>query len=511
MGEPVHGRRRTRGAPTPVGPPGVRTGWVTVGLVLLVVTGRAAGQDTAGRTQRTLVGVQRDTQAQVDAAVPLSSSALVDYGAYATFNYLSFDDATHNNHGLVEPELVLYGQVNLDAANEVYARARGEYLNYNPGDSPDGRPNRVDGVVEEAWYGLKLAGRAQGSGAGGPAGGLTVRAGRQFVDWGQRLTLDQYADGVSATVNAGRVSVDLLACVTIRQTVDFDVSRPDLDVSTERGFYGAKVTVPVGTANPYAYFLNQRDYNRPQPLDAHVYPTRYRYESYYAGLGVGGPVGDRFLYAAEGCFEGGRGLGNSYDPTTNEPVAQTADPIEAYAANARVDYLPGDDHRSRLSVEGVIASGDRDRITTSATFGGNRPHTGDHAFNALGDTDTGLAFGASLSNVMAIRVSGSTYPFATGGDDGGSGGRHRGGPLAELQVGADLFVFGKTTVHAPIDEPTLANGYLGVEPDLFLNWRPADDLTVLVRYGLFFPGSAIPSGQPNFVRQFLYAGVTYAI
>ncbi len=464
---------------------------VACGL-LLAAAGRASAQDAAERAGRTQLGLQRDVQGQVDAAVPLSQSALVDYGAYASFNYLSFDDPTHNNHGLAEPELVGYGQVRLDGANEAYVRGRGDYLNYNPGDAPAGRPNHVDGLVEEAWYRLDLLDRP------GPVG-VRVKGGRQFVDWGAGLTLDQYADGVSATARAGPVTVDLLACVTIRQTVDFDTSRPDLDTSTERGFYGVRVNVPTDSIAPYGYLLAQRDYNRPEALDAHVYPTRYRYNSYYAGAGLAGPVGDRFTVAAEGCFEGGRGLSNSYDPATSGPVSQTADPVQAYAAKAHVDYLPGDGHRSRLSVEGVVASGDRDRLNTAATFGGNRPNTGDHAFNALGDTSTGLAFGGSLSNLLVFHAGGATYPF------------HAGGPLAELQTGVDVYVFGKTLVHAPVDEPTLDKGYLGVEPDLFLNWRPVDDVTVLVRYGLFVPGSAIPAGQPRFVRQFLFAGVTYAI
>jgi hypothetical protein len=466
-------------------------------VAALTAAGQALAQDAAGRVDRTAFGIRRDTQAQVDAAVPLSSRALVDYGAYATFNYLSFDDAARNNHGLVEPELVLYGEVNLDKGNAFYARVRGEYLGYNPGDSPGGRPNRVDGLVEEAWYQLTTTDKPG-------ATGVTAKAGRQFVDWGAGLTLDEYVDGVTATVRTGPVTVDLLAGVTIRQTIDFDVTRPDVNVSTERGFYGVRATVPVGRANPYVYILDQRDYNRPQPQGAYVYPTRYRYESYYAGLGVNGPIGDQFLYAAEGCFEGGRGLSNSYDTATNKPVGQSADPIEAYAAKARLDYLPGDPHRSRLTVEGIIASGDRDRVTTAGTFGGNRTHTGDHAFNGLGDSDTGLAFAAPVSNLTVIRIGGSFYPFAKGDD------RHR-GVWDDLQVGLDVFTFGKTVVHAPIDESTRNAWYLGVEPDLFVNWRPASDLTVMARYGLFVPGSAIPGGQPNFVRQFLYLGVTYAI
>jgi hypothetical protein len=458
-----------------------------------------AQQNSEQRIDRTVQGIERDTQNQVDTALPLSQRALIDYGAYATYSYLSFDDAEHNNHGLNEPELVAYGRLNLDNANDLYVRARGFYLGYNPGDNPDGRPNHIDGVVEEGWYHFSLAGLAADEHHDPPPVNVDVKAGRQFVDWGIGLTLDQYADGILAQISSKPVTVDLLASVTIRQTIDFDISRPDLDESTERGFYGVKVGAAVGRANPYGYILFQRDYNRPESLYTHVLPTRYRYNSYYAGVGINGPIRDSLLYAVEGCFEGGRGLSNSFNPANSEPVTQTADPIEAYAGKARLDYLPGDVHRSRLSIEGIISSGDHDRINTSGTFGGNRPNTGDHAFNALGDSDTGLAFGTSVSNLMLLRLGASTYPFAEKG------------PFGQLQSGVDLFFFAKTQETAPIDEATLNSRYLGFEPDLFLNWRPTDDVTLVLRYGLFVPGDAIPEGQPNFVRQFFYAGVTYAL
>ena len=467
--------------------------------IALSLCASARAQQAQQRIDRTQFGIQRDTQNQIDTELPLSQRALIDYGAYATYNYLSFDDSAHNNHGLNGFDLVGYGQVNFDSANDLYVRARGTYLGYNPGDNPQNRPNQLEGEIEEGWYHFDLANAAENLHHQKPLLDIDVKGGRQFVDWGEGLTLDQYADGVLASFKSKPVIVDLLAAVTIRQTVDFDISRPNLDSHTERGFYGVKATVPVGRANPYGYILFQRDYNPPEPGNSNLYTTRYRYNSYYAGLGINGPIRDQFLYAAEGTFEGGRGLSNSYDPVSNLAVRQTADPIEAYAAKARIEYLPGDAHRSRLAVEGIIASGDRDRVNTSGTFGGNTPNTGDHAFNALGDSDTGLAFAAPVSNLMLVRVGASTYPFT------------RKGFFSEFQTGIDTFVFGKTLVHAPIDEPTLNKGYMGFEPDLFINWRPVNDVTFIFRYGVFVPGNAIPSGQPNFVRQFLYAGVTYAL
>jgi hypothetical protein len=338
-----------------------RRGVCSITFIFFAFAGLAMGQDNAQRVDRTIEQIQRDTQSQVDTELPLSQRALIDYGAYVTASYLSFDDSVHNNHGLSEYELVGYGRINLDNANEIYFRGRGNYLDYNPGDSPDSEPNHLDGRVEEAWYRFDLANYQVEQHRDKPAFDFSTKAGRQFVAWGMGLTLDQYADGISAEFKSNRLILDVLGCVTIRQTIDFDTSRPDLDESTERGFYGFKLTAPVGRQNPYAYLLVQRDYNRAQPLDVHVLPTRYRYNSYYAGLGMNGPINDQFTYAVEGVFEGGRGLSNSFNPVDSSPVDQTSDPIEAYAADARVEYLPGDSRRTRFGIEGIISSGDRDR------------------------------------------------------------------------------------------------------------------------------------------------------
>ncbi|HWE05192.1 MAG TPA: alginate export family protein, partial [Rhizomicrobium sp.] len=156
-----------------------------------------------------------------------------------------------------------------------------------------------------------------------------------------------------------------------------------------------------------------------------------------------------------------------------------------------------DRRRTKFTAEGVLASGDKDRTVTAGTFGGNAPHTRDGAFNSLGVIYDGLAFTPPISNLMVLRVGASTYPVPDGA-------------LRGLQVGADFFVLGKARIAAPIDEPTNNSRYLGCEPDVFINWQITDDVSFALRYGLFFPGEAIPSGDQDHVRQFLYAAVTYA-
>ncbi|MEO6437102.1 MAG: alginate export family protein, partial [Tepidisphaeraceae bacterium] len=223
----------------------------------------------------------------------------------------------------------------------------------------------------------------------------------------------------------------------------------------------------------------------------------FDYNSYYIGIGSTGPIGDRITYGVEAAYEGGDTLSNSFvvgGPFLS-PIAQTRDDISAWAADARIDYLFPDERRSRLSGEVIIASGDSDRLNTSNTFGGNAPNTKDKAFNAFGLLNTGLAFAPAVSNLIAFRVGGSTFPLPDTG------------ALRRFQIGTDVFLYNKFDADAPIDELTSGQSFLGWEPDFYLNWQMTSDVTLVVRYGIFFPSDAFPSEDS---RQYIYGGVTYA-
>ena len=82
------------------------------------------------------------------------------------------------------------------------------------------------------------------------------------------------------------------------------------------------------------------------------------------------------------------------------------------------------------------------------------------------------------------------------------------GVFRRMQIGADFFAFAKYDRDAPIDEPTGTERFLGWEPDVYLNWQVTSDVTLALRYGVFFPS------ERNFAtdetRQFFFAGVTFA-
>jgi hypothetical protein len=328
-----------------------------------------------------------------------------------------------------------------------------------------------------------------------------VQGGRQLAYWANGLTLSQTVDGVAVGVTRGALDAQVLAGVTPFTTVDFDSSRPQFDDDTLRGFYGVMVSLRVGPSQehrPFLYALAQQDYNDDDARVTGDIVTRFGYDSYYLGAGSTGTLGDRLVYGVELVYEGGKGLSNSFTAEGGSlaRVDQSKEDITAFAADVRLEYLLPGAGRTRLTAEAIFATGDDDRLHTSNTFGGNAPGTDDQAFNAFGLLNNGLAFAPNVSNLVVLRGGASTFPLP----------EYR--PLRNLQVGADLFLFAKADRDAPIDEPTTSGRYLGFEPDLFLNWQIRSDITLALRYGVFFPNGDTVVGDD--VRQFFYGGLTFA-
>ena len=124
------------------------------------------------------------------------------------------------------------------------------------------------------------------------------------------------------------------------------------------------------TAEAFIYGLIQRDYNKDNTSEADGILTKFDYNSWYIGIGSSGPLSDRLLYGLEAAYEGGRSISNSFTTeggTLPTQIPQTHDTIEAWAADARLDYLLADPHHSRLGTELILASGDHDRTNTTTT------------------------------------------------------------------------------------------------------------------------------------------------
>jgi hypothetical protein len=470
------------------------------GLLILVVGQVAQAQTSVERFERQLQQIQRDQRLHINPDIPADQRALVDYGGYFTFNFFAIDDIAQNTHILRQYDLVGYARVNFDNAHEFFLRARTTYRDFNNNQSFDNEGDDITWpTVEQAYYRFDLA-RYLSAYKDKNIGNnnVTLQVGRQFVYWANGLVLAEYLDGGLAEVTVGNLSLQLMAGVTTHDTVDIDSSRPQFDDRTERGFYGGILSAQVGKHRPFVYGLVQRDWNDDVPLTVGSNTTNFDYDSWYIGTGVNGAIGDQMLYGVEFAYEGGKTLSNSFDPNspTLDAIPQQHDQIQAAAMDAKLDYLFPDVKKSRLTIEAIAASGDTDRVHTTNTFGGNAPGTRDHAFNAWGLLNTGLAFAPGVSNIIAIRGGGSTFPFPESK------------LLKRFQAGADVLGYFKFKDDAPIDEVTSDDRYLGWEPDVYVNWQVTSDVAVAFRYGVFFPGTAIVSDEHP--RNFLYLGVTFA-
>jgi hypothetical protein len=470
-------------------------------LLLLLASG-AGAQVGVDRFQRSLERIERETREQADQRVPVEQRSLFDYGAFAVFSLVSIDDLQAHTHVLEQYDLNVYAHLNLDGVHDFYARGRASFHDWSYGTSLDTHGQEWGEVsLDRATYRFDLGRYFQAYEGRKLPANVVFQGGRQLVNWANGLTLTNDIDGALITLSYFPFSLDILAGVTDPQDTDFDLSRPGFHNDTHRGFYGGLLSAQITPATrPFVYALAQQDYNEFDPLITGPLVTNFHYNSYYLGAGINGHLGDRFSYGLEAVYEGGSGLSNSFDNTvfrnTGTVIAtpQTEQQIQAFAVDARLDWTPNDPHRSRVGGEVIVGSGDRDRLRTTSTFGGNQSGTFDQAFNAFGLVNTGLAFAPPVSNVLIGRVGASTYPLADTG------------LFKRLQVGMDVFVFGKFDHRAPIDEPTNTSGYLGWEPDLWANWQITSDLALAVRYGVFFPGTAITG--THHIRNFVYMGVT---
>lgn len=467
-------------------------------LIPLLLVIPARGQTELERFERQLEAIQRETRILASPDIPPGQRLYLDFGGYLTVNAAAIDDTAANAHNLWSTNLTLYGRANLDGAHELFFRIATGTREFNKGDSFDGNDSDwQEPRVERGYYRFDLARSRQAYQGKTPDYNLVVLAGRQLVHWANGLVLSQELDGGLITFSVRRLSIDILAAVTRESNADFDSSRPGFDDHFQRGFYGGMISFQVTPSHrPYAYVLFQTDNNDPVVSVVGPVTTRFDYGSFYLGVGFTGAIGQRWLYGGELVYEGGTGLSNSFDATL-APIAQTEEHIAAYAANARIEFLPGDRRNSRFVGELTLASGDGDRFTTSNTFGGNRPGTKDTAFNAFGLINTGLAFNPAVSNIVVLRGGASTFPISSENP-----------VLARIQVGADVLFFGKLDPNGPIDEPTdPGDFFLGGELDLYLNWRITSDLSLAFRYGIFLPSDNIlTSTEP---RHFIYGGVTY--
>jgi hypothetical protein len=485
---------------------------VTTILLILTFTAAALGQQSAvERLERQLRIAERNYTLQPIEGLSLGERAMLDVGGILSFSFMAIDDIEQRTRILRQTDFVGYAFLDLDGAHQFYGQLHLNYRDFNEGDSFDGSGDSLAyPLADRYWYRFDLRRAYEISEGTTLPNNITVQVGRQFVEWASGLTLSDalYAARMEIEMGPPGFEVEALLGATPESSfIDFDSSRPSFDGDTNRMFVGGKLTwVAPRTHQPYVFILHQSDNNDEDfsniTFGTETYPTRFDYDSTYWGIGSTGqlPV-PGLVYAAEFVWESGTSISNSFDnsllPLGVLGREQTYDDIEAWAAIVTLSYYLGDDARTELEFETILASGDDDRfLDTSNTFGGNEPGSTDRAFNAFGFANTGLAFAAPVSNIMLYRLGGSTYPL------------RQSELFRRLRFDLDLFFFNKLDPDAPLDQPTTDHRWLGFETDISADWRVTSDVSIFVRYGVFFPGSGIDGDDD--ARHFFFSGVSYS-
>src|ERR1051326_7522428 len=125
-------------------------------MILMVCASPAArGQTELQRFDRELEQSRRQITTPPSNAPP-ENRALIDYGAYASFNYLSLDDPNLKRHGLRQYDLYPYARLMLEG-QELYLRGRLGYRDFNSGESFDGRGDEpIDPDLDRGFYRFDL-------------------------------------------------------------------------------------------------------------------------------------------------------------------------------------------------------------------------------------------------------------------------------------------------------------------------------------------------------------------
>lgn len=483
-----------------------RTGvrWARVlagGAALASLNAGASAQNEERRIERAVRQAGIPDPSLIPRGGTFEERTYVDAGGYASSTFLNLNDSDTNSRLLFQNDLVFFARASVDGGHNFFVRTRFRYREFSPGDSFD---DRGDGwsepFIDRYWYEFDSASLDAVEGRPMRDWGVNIRAGRQFVDWGAGLVLSETLLAVRPTLTFGRASIEALAGVTPgdESIVDFDASRADYNSDTKRGYYGLKLAGRnEDDTEAYVFAMRMQDYNTgtASSVPNVTQPVDFDYSAWYFGVGGSGALSADTLLLGEVVYQGGD---SRSDPLLTVDGSQTRESIRAFAARAQLDHFLRDTRDTRFSAELLLASGDSDRRSTTDTVGGNAPGTDDTAFNSLGFANTGLAFSPSLSNLWSTRMGVSTFPFRTA-EGGGSG------DLDQFQIAADLFIFNKFNRLGPVDEPSDSTMYLGTEFDLSANYRVTSDLAIGLRWGIFFPGSALEDDK---ARNFVLATLT---
>lgn len=458
---------------------------LAAGLILAGIAGPAAAQPEGGRRI-----YDEQLRVKLDQQATQARRIGVDAGGWLNVALFHYDDASARTERVLRQyQLRGWGSVNYKGIHRAYFRGLLGYDDWNSGLNPsEPHGDQFSGFeTERAWYQFNLGRMLRDQTGEDSPIGFKVKVGREFVEIGTGFVMSMPLDMVRFDVSARNWRLMAMLGKTIHDSRNIDDSDAVSD-HQRRCFWGGQLTYTgFDQHRPFAYFLENQDKTKPDPFDS---SQAYDYSSRYVGIGSEGTIGlPNLRYRAEAVGEFGR--------TYSDGATVGRDRICAMATDALIEYLFDIPTKPRLNFEHIWASGDDDRqLSSSATVGGNLRDTTDHAFNAFGFRDTGLAFSPRISNLHMYALGASFNPLE----------QHR--LFEKLEVGTKVFFYHKSS-SGPMSDTTVSNDtrWLGWEWDVYCNWRLTSDLTWTIRYGAFMPGGAF---DDNSCRQFLLTSINFS-
>lgn len=464
-------------------------GLALLALSLTVFTSPARGQAVDGGRGGARI-YQEQLRVQLDEQAPQAREQGPDAGGWFTFTFLDYNDEPSGKwRTLREYDLRLWASMNLRGVHRAYVRGLFRYDDWNSGDNPDDDGgDDHDCIVERAWYQFDYGQWLQNQTGLRPPAAFKVKVGREFTTIGTAFTLSMPMDLIQFDGRAGNWDLKALLGKTIHDTNNIDDSEAVSD-HQDRCLWGAEVAYRgITNHRPFIYFLNNDDHTGEHPNDP---DQSYDYSSRYVGIGSEGTiVSPRLRYLTEAVGEWGK--------TYSDGVTAGRDNISAMGLDALLEYSFDAPKKPKVFVEYMFGSGDSDRTSlATSTVGGNTAGTDDHAFNAFGFRDTGVALAPAISNLHIYSAGASFYPLE----------KHT--LFKRMECGTKGFWYQKARQQGAISDTsaTKSSDWVGFEWDVYCDWRITSDLTFTLRYGTFFPGSAY---EDRDCREFVYTGLTYS-
>ncbi len=301
---------------------------------------------------------------------------------------------------------------------------------------------------------------------------LRITFGRQYLFLGTGIAYAALNDGLQVEYFKEPFYVKYFSAVTRPRQDNIDYSVPGYDKNGDRVFHGLEAAYTgIPNTSLYAFGLIQKDFSSENPDLA---GQGFRYNSRYLGAGLSSTFFDSLQVWSEAILE----KGSTFTDSTRTPL-QNESTIEASSVAGGLRYRPEWRFHPLFESSYAFASGDGNRTSPTNTLGGDTDGL-DKNFLYFGYYQTGYALSPRLSNIQIAEIGSSFKPLESYAF------------FKKMTLGTRYYFYWKDEAEGGISdlEATGNDLNIGEEWNTYLNWQIFADISLILKYGIFFPGEA---------------------